>query len=58
MANGLTNKEIAAELVISQNTARSHVSRILDKLGLTRRSEAARFAAQHGLLDPEDRQGA
>ena len=58
VANGLTNKEIAAELVISQNTARSHVSRILDKLGLTRRSEAARFAAQHGLLDPEDRQGA
>ena len=58
MANGLTNKEIAAELVISQNTARNHVSRILDKLGLTRRSEAARFAAQHGLLDTEDRQDA
>ena len=58
VANGLTNKEIAAELVISQNTARNHVSRILDKLGLTRRSEAARFAAQHGLLDTEDRQGA
>ena len=58
VANGLTNKEIAAELVISQNTARNHVSRILDKLGLTRRSEAARFAAQHGLLDTEDHQGA
>ena len=58
VAQGLTNKEIAAELVISGNTARNHVSRILDKLGLTRHSEAARFAAQHGLLDTEDRQGA
>lgn len=50
VANGLTNKEIAARLIISENTARNHVSRILDKLGLTRRSEAATFAAQHGLL--------
>ena len=58
VAQGLTNKGIAAELVISGNTARNHVSRILDKLGLTRHSEAARFAAQHGLLDTEDRQGA
>ena len=55
-ANGLTNKEIAAELVITQNTARNHVSRILDKLGLTRRSEAARFAAQHGLLEEDSRE--
>ncbi|MDA0770772.1 MAG: response regulator transcription factor [Chloroflexi bacterium] len=50
VADGLTNKEIAAQLVISGNTARNHVSRILDKLGLNRRSEAAAFAAQHGLL--------
>ncbi|MCI0438136.1 MAG: response regulator transcription factor [Chloroflexi bacterium] len=49
IADGLTNKEIAARLVISENTARNHVSRILDKLGLTRRSEAARFAVEHGL---------
>ena len=50
VARGLTNREIAAKLIISQNTARNHVSHILDKLGLTRRSEAATFAAQHGLL--------
>lgn len=50
VAQGLTNKEIAEKLVISENTARNHVSRILEKLGLTRRSEAAAFAAQHGLL--------
>lgn len=51
VAHGLTNKEIAAVLFISENTARNHVSRILDKLGLSRRSEAATFAAQHNLLD-------
>ena len=53
VARGLTNKEIAAKLVISDNTARNHVSRILDKLDLTRRSEAATFAARHGLLDTD-----
>ncbi len=53
VAQGLTNKAIAERLVISENTARNHVSRILDKLDLTRRSEAAVFAAQHGLLDEE-----
>ena len=47
-------RQIAEELVISENTARNHVSRILDKLDLTRRSEAAAFAAQHGLLDGAD----
>ena len=51
VARGLTNKGIADQLIISENTARNHVSRILEKLGLTRRSEAAAFAAQHGLLE-------
>ena len=55
VAKGHTNREIAAELVISENTARNHVSRILGKLGLTRRSEAATFAAQHGLLERDER---
>ena len=53
VAQGNTNKEIASSLIISQNTVRNHVSRILEKLGLTRRSEAAYFAAQHGLLDDD-----
>ena len=53
VAKGLTNKEIAESLVISENTARNHVSRILEKLGLSRRSEAAVFAAQHGLMEEE-----
>ena len=53
VARGFTNRQIAEDLVISENTARNHVSRILDKLGLSRRSEAAAFAAQHGLLKKE-----
>ena len=50
VADGMTNKEIASRLIISANTARNHVSRIPEKLGLNRRSEAAAFAAQHGLM--------
>lgn len=53
VARGHTNKEIASQLFITENTARNHVSRILEKLGLSRRSEAATFAAQHGLLDKD-----
>ena len=53
VAQGLTNREIADKLVISENTSRNHVSRILEKLGLARRSEAAAFAVQHWLLEKE-----
>ncbi len=50
VAQGMTNKEIARKLVIAEKTARNHVSRILEKLGLTRRSQAAAWAVKHGLL--------
>jgi two-component system, NarL family, response regulator DevR len=49
IAEGATNKEIAAKLVVSENTARNHVSHILSKLGFSRRSEAAAYAAKKGL---------
>jgi two-component system response regulator DevR len=51
VAKGRTNREIAEALVISEHTARNHVTHILDKLGLSRRSEAAAYAAKLGLLD-------
>jgi DNA-binding NarL/FixJ family response regulator len=54
VARGQTNKQIAATLIISEHTALNHVSHILDKLDLTRRSEAASFVAQHGLVDDPD----
>jgi DNA-binding NarL/FixJ family response regulator len=50
IAEGATNKEIAAKLVVSENTARNHVSHILSKLGFSRRSEAAAYAVRKGLL--------
>ncbi|MBN9623966.1 MAG: HD domain-containing protein, partial [Actinobacteria bacterium] len=50
LARGLTNKEIAAELVISPKTAGTHVEHIYAKLGVGNRALASLFAAQHGLM--------
>jgi DNA-binding NarL/FixJ family response regulator len=49
VARGLSNKAIAEELGMAERTARTHVSNILAKLGLTSRTQAALFAVQHGL---------
>ena len=49
VAQGYTNREIAEKLVLSEHTARNHISRIFEKLGLSRRSEAAAYAARMGL---------
>ena len=54
VARGYTNKQIADTLFVSEKTARNHVSHILDKLGLSRRSEAAAFAVEHKLVHPRD----
>lgn len=48
ISQGKTNKEIAQKLFIAEKTARNHVSRILSKLGLTRRSQAAAWAIRAG----------
>ena len=55
IAQGCTNKEIAAKLIVSPYTARNHVIRILDKLGLSRRSEAAAQAVRLGLTGDEQK---
>ena len=47
LGEGLTNAEIAARLFISPKTAEHHASRIFAKLGMTKRSEAAAYAARH-----------
>ena len=54
VADGLTNRQIGARLIISENTARNHVSRILEKLDMTSRSQAAAFAARHGIAEAKD----
>ena len=53
VAEGLTNREIAGRLIISGNTVRNHVSHIMDKLDITRRSQAAAYAARRGMVGPE-----
>ena len=54
VARGYTNKHIADTLFVSEKTARNHVSHILEKLGLSRRSEAAAFAVEHKLVPPRE----
>ena len=51
LANGMTNKEIAAELVITVRTVKFHVSSILRKLEAGNRTEAVRIAAERGIID-------
>ncbi len=49
IARGLTNREIAEKMVISEKTVKTHVSNILDKLDLEDRTRAAIWALKHGL---------
>ncbi|MGC8669183.1 MAG: LuxR C-terminal-related transcriptional regulator [Chthonomonadales bacterium] len=49
VAQGRSNKEIAAELQVSYSTVKNHVSSILDKLGLTDRTQLAVYALDHAL---------
>ena len=48
VADGLTNREIAARLVISQRTVESHVDHILGKLGMNSRTQVASWVAERG----------
>ena len=49
IAHGLSNREIAEKMVISEKTVKTHVSNLLDKLGLEDRTRAAIWALKHGL---------
>ena len=53
VARGLTNRQVAAELYISENTVKNHVRNILDKLQMRSRVLAVIFAVQEGLIEPE-----
>jgi DNA-binding NarL/FixJ family response regulator len=52
VAEGHPNRKIAERLVISERTARTHVSNVLSKLQLSSRTQAALFAIREGLIPP------
>jgi len=50
VATGRTNREIAAQMYLSEGTVKNHISRILSRLGLRDRTQAAIYARDHGLI--------
>ena len=50
IAEGLSTKEMAERLFVSENTVKTHTSRLLDKLGASRRTQAVQLAKSQGLI--------
>lgn len=54
MVDGLNNQQIAERLVVGLSTAKSHVSNVLSKLGVSTRTEAVSFALKNSILRAKD----
>ena len=50
IAQGLSNREIAEKLFVSENTVKTHSSRVFDKLGARRRTQSVQLGKEFGLL--------
>ena len=50
IAEGSSNKEMAERLFVSENTVKTHTSRVFDKLGASRRTQAVQLAKSQGLI--------
>jgi DNA-binding CsgD family transcriptional regulator len=50
IAQGMSNREIAGKLYVSENTVKTHSSRVFEKLGAKRRTQAVQFGKESGLL--------
>jgi NarL family two-component system response regulator LiaR len=50
IARGMSNREIAEKLFVSENTVKTHSSRVFDKLGAKRRTQAVQLGKEFGLL--------
>lgn len=50
IAQGMSNREIAEKLYVSENTVKTHSSRVFDKLGAKRRTQAVQLGKERGLL--------
>ncbi|HSL72775.1 MAG TPA: response regulator transcription factor [Longimicrobiales bacterium] len=50
IAQGLSNREIAGRLFVSENTVKTHSSRVFDKLNARRRTQAVQLAKEQGLI--------
>jgi len=53
VARGLSNEAISKELWVAEQTVKFHLTNIYRKLGVANRTEAARYAFEHGLVEPE-----
>jgi DNA-binding NarL/FixJ family response regulator len=58
VARGLSNEAISKELWVAEQTVKFHLTNIYRKLGVSNRTEAARYAFEHGLADPDGQSAA
>ena len=51
LASGLTNEQIAAQLMITLATAKRHIANVYSRLGVNNRVQATNYCYEHGLMD-------